>query len=82
MHPCISCGNMMPDEIVQNDYTYRNNIVYRKDWRIKNLICDDCIAEGWRLVSDKHSDLHVIKITSSDKPDEIFTMSELVLEGD
>lgn len=83
MHPCIVCGKTIQhDEIFQHDLTYKNKIIYQSTRRIVNLICDDCIADGWIFASDRENKLHVVKIAPSTEPDTIFTETELILEGD
>lgn len=61
MHPCVVCGETIPNDIVtQDEFTYRNNIVYRKVWRIDNLICNKCLDDGWVLVEDGDDELRVV----------------------
>ena len=61
MHPCVVCGEIIPNDIVtQDEFTYRNNIVYRKVWRIDNLICDKCLDDGWVLSKNRENGLYVI----------------------
>ena len=83
MHPCVVCGKTIPNDVVtQDEFTYRNNIVYRKTWRIDNLICDKCLSDGWVFCEDKDKKLHVVQIAPSTEPDKIFTATEMVLEGE
>lgn len=81
MHSCIVCGKMMTEETIVRLCGKTETKKYGEVQTIGNIICDECLDNGWMYCMDKHSKIHIVQIAPCTEPDKIFTVRELMLEG-
>ena len=82
MHACIVCGKTIPEETIIRICGKAETKIDGKAQTIGNVICDECLDNGWMYCMDEHSEIHIVQIAPSTEPDKIFTVRELMLEGE
>lgn len=82
MHSCIVCGKEISEETIIRICDKTETKIDGKAQTIDNIICDGCLDNGWMYCMDEHSEIHIVQIAPSTEPDKIFTVRELLLEGD